>query len=150
MAPDLPDLKDAVVQSLQQLVPQQTFGLVAFETATSVFNPVLVPATPSNVTAAIAWVQALQALGVSCMADAAVTGINMLNTSPHLIRRLFVVSDGVPNCPAGPETLLQIAAVNIQQIPIDTFGLGGGASGSGAMFLQELADQNNGLFFAIP
>lgn len=148
MAANLNNLKAEIVASLQQLVPQQTFGIVAFESGIIAFSSILMPATASSVTAATNWVQGLQAGGASCMAPAALNSVSLLNSSQDPLRRLFLVSDGLPNCPAARETLVAIANANSQQIPIDTFGYS--TEHTAVQFLQDLAAQNGGQFFSVP
>ncbi|MGE3166961.1 MAG: VWA domain-containing protein [Planctomycetota bacterium] len=141
----LATLKQELTMAIQSLQPNQRFGIVGFSSSLTVFQTVVVPATATNQQSAIAWVQSLTATGSTCTAPGGVRALEIANASPDVLRRVILVTDGVPNCPGIAETLAAIAAANTQGIPIDGIYLAGDALG--VAFLQQLVSENGGQFY---
>ncbi|MGE3163492.1 MAG: VWA domain-containing protein [Planctomycetota bacterium] len=140
----LATLKQEVTSAISTLTNRAELGLVAFEDSQISWQSVPVKATVSNKASATAWVQALTTGGLTCMAPAAVTTINICNQSRLRHKSVIIVSDGVPNCPNCGETVTAVTSANWQRNPVNTLFIGADAGGSACM--QQIASANGGSF----
>lgn len=143
----LETMKQEVVNAVQALSPGQQFGIVTFASETTSFRTTLVPASVANRVEAVAWVQALQPGGATCLAPAGVVAVQLMNASQSMSRRVILVTDGVPNCPGPADTIAAILSANFQQVPIDVFFIG--AETAGSAFGQQLATSTGGQFYQV-
>lgn len=147
--PPIQTLKQEVTQAINSLSRNAEFGLVAFGSTHETFPqpPMPVRANPSSKAAALAWVQARVAEGVTCMGAAGVTCVNMSNQCRKRNKTMIMLSDGEPNCPGCSSEIGDITQANFQRTPINTLFIGTGTSG--AQCMQSLASQNGGSFTQI-
>ena len=137
-------VREAVRYCLQQLRPQDRFGLVQFNTRVRVFRPQLVPATPQNIQAALQYVDSLQARGGTAMAQALQRSLQMLQgDSSTRVKMIFFSTDGYPTIGLrDPDRLLeQVRKANTQQVRVFVFGQGVDIN---TRLLDLLAWQNQG------
>lgn len=146
-------MREEVIQAINLLSQRAEFGLVAFSTDTIVWSTMPIKATAAAKQSAIAWVQMLNANGMTCIAPAGVTTIGISNQSNKSHKQMIFVSDGIPYCSGGPgyaeEALQVITETNWQRTPINTLFISGdnGGQGYGEQFMQTLAAMNNGTFY---
>ena len=144
---EIQQLKQEFSQTLNSLSSQAEFGVVAFSEGHISWNPAPQKANPANKGSATAWVQSLQAAGWTCLGPAAVETINIANQSNKQMKQILVLSDGEPYCNGSNtsnQVLNDVSAANWQQIPVNTIYIA--SDSGGIMFMQQLANQNNGTF----
>jgi hypothetical protein len=139
----LDDLVAEVSTAIAGLAPEQQFSIVAFGSSTTVFSSALLPADPANVSDALVWLQLLTPQGGTCLADAGVASLGILQGSTAT-PALFVTADGEPNCPGPTATLSAITGANGTGIPIHAIYVESDAGG--IAFMQQLAVMNGGTF----
>ena len=145
---EIATMKIAVTSALQQLSPMNQFSIVAFSDNNLVFSANLVDATPSNVTMGVDWVNALAAVGGTCMLNALEVAVSIAEQSAGN-SSVILVGDGVESC-ASPgvsgiqATVDYIATFNLIPIPIHTFYVS--ASPVGVPLYQLIADTFGGVF----
>ena len=135
------------MQSIQSLSQRAEFSLVAFSSNEVVWSPTPRRASPAAKSAAIAWLQSLQAEGWTCLAPAGITTVEIANLSTKRLRQILLLSDGVPLCfevDTSAECLTDITAANYQHIPINTLYIS--SDSAGVSFMQQLAAMNGGTF----
>jgi len=137
-------LKSEFTEAVQSLTEASEFSVVAFSTGHIAWSPIPKRANAQNRIGASAWVQALQADGATCLADAAITTINISNLSDKDYKNILVLSDGVPTCPGPIETIALVTGANWQRTPINTIYIG--IDADGIPFMQSLAAANQGEF----
>lgn len=137
-------LKQEVTAAINSLTGQAEMGFVSFSDGHTAWAELPVKATVAQKGSAIAWVQQLQASGLTCMAPAAVKAVQISNMSRKRDKSIILISDGSPNCPACPETITAITGANWQQTAVNTLFIGAEATGAGCM--QQIASANFGSF----
>ncbi len=134
-------LKSEVTSAIQSLSRNSDFGLVAFSSSTTEWQPRPHRATPSKKVAAMAWVESLIAAGGTYIGPAGMRSLNLCWQSTKASKVIIVVGDGRPVDNA--EALQVITASNYERTPINTILI---ADTAGLPFMQSLALQNHGQF----
>ena len=145
---EIEQLKQEFTQSIHSLSSQAEFGVVAFSSGHTVWNPTPQRANIANKASAAAWVLALNAAGWTCLGPAGVDTLNIANQSSKQMKQVLILSDGEPYCDGANtanQCLLDIGGANWQNIPINTIYIA--TDNGGIAFMQQLAAMNNGTFF---
>ncbi|MCI0652754.1 MAG: VWA domain-containing protein [Planctomycetes bacterium] len=137
-------LKEEMTSSISSLSHRAEFGIVAFSTLAVAFSDKPSRATINNKSQAIAWVQALEASGLTRMLDGALILLPVAEQSRKKHRVIIVLSDGLPNGPGPEETLSGILAANDESIPMNTILIGAGPEA--VAFMTDLAAATGGKF----
>ena len=141
------DLKQEMAGAILSLSPAAEFSLVAFSSNTVVWSPTPRPARLPEKTAALTWVNSLQADGWTCLAPAAIQTLQICNLSSKQHRQVLILSDGAPYCDGidtSTQALTEITMANWQMVPIHTIFIG--TETEGIDFMQTLAAMNQGSF----
>lgn len=141
-------LKAETTAAIQSLSEQSEFSIVAFGSTSIAWSPFPKTANAGNRADASLWVQALSAVGSTCLVLGGVEAIQISNLSQKGQKQILVLSDGVPGCSMGSggaaETLTVLTAANWQHTPINTIYIS--SDSAGVTFMQQLAAQNGGVF----
>jgi len=137
-------LKAEVASALSELSESSEFAIVAFSGDTQVHSPVPLPATPSGISGAHSWVQALVPYGPTHMLGAAAELLTIAQLSTKEHRSVIAVGDGLPNGPGPAETLAGILILDSEGLPFHTILIG--FSEGAAQFMSELASSTGGTF----
>ena len=113
---ELEFLKLAIVACIQQLSPDQEFGLTAFS-PTTVWSPVPLAATDANKASAMAWLDNLESSGPACNEAALLASLDVLGQGAGSDPALIVVGKVTP-CGNHPQILANVAAANTEDVPI--------------------------------
>ena len=131
-----------VNSAILQLSDSQLFGVVSFADDISSFSPELLPGTVTNKTLATEWVLGMVPLGATCLEEAMMTALDLVNTTTGCSPVIIAVSDGVPFCNGvaanANEVLLNITAANTGNVPI--YGIFLGTDVGGLTFMETLTD----------
>jgi Ca-activated chloride channel family protein len=134
--------KGALRYVLQNLNPDDRFGVLSFSDTTASLYPSLSPATPDAVTATCAWVDGIRASGGTDLDLALIRALGMFEDSGRL-RFLILLTDGEPT--VGETNPVRIAAhalaTNEAGTRLFTFGVGYDVN---AVLLDQLALENHG------
>ncbi len=117
--------KGALRDALAGLNPGDRFHLVRFATDAEAFREGPVPATPGNVEAARAWIDAFEARGGTNLGDALQRALAVPG-EPGRLTMLFLLTDGLPTVGTIEEqTLLaEVRQRNVARARIFVFGVG--------------------------
>jgi hypothetical protein len=143
-------LKAETVQAIQQLSLRTEFAVVFYSSNLTVWPMSEMPAraTPSNKSAATAWVQTTPYQGTTCMTSGAVKTIEIANRSDKRRRQILMLGDGEPYCPGSGDSassvLSEIATANYERVVINTFYIS--EDSGGVQLFQDIAAQNGGTF----
>ena len=138
---------------LATLNPNDRVGVIAFSSGVSVpfgcYSTALAAAIPANIASLQSFVNSLLPNGGTMYAGALSAALAMLRNAPGTANRTQVVlfaTDGEPN-DSTSSIMNAIATYNSNKsIRIFTFGIAIAAS----TILQQIADQNNGVFVPLP
>jgi len=138
----LVQVKEAILEFLKLLNPQDYFNIITFGTFVNQFEEDLVPASFMNVDAAKDYVFQLYALGLTNIDEALTTSLNQTyqeDTSNNLI----FLTDGKPTWgETNTEIILNnVESLNTEDVRIFSFGVGEEISKS---FLYDLSAENHG------
>ncbi len=133
--------KRALKYLVNALNPNDHFSVVQFNTDVDAFKTSLVPATPENKKAALAFIEDMEAAGGTNIGDALKTSASMLGTSKERPSYLVLMTDGEPTVgETGLEGLLK-AVDPKKDIRLFDFGIGYDVN---TKLLNKLADNNHG------
>jgi len=134
--------KGAAKFCLQSLDPRDRFNLICFSTDARHFRDTLVQATPENVKAALAFVQAQEALGGTNIHEALLKAVKSLDSRDRVGITLFL-TDGIPTIDVidKNQILKAVKKNNNERNRIFVFGVG---SDVNTHLLDNLAEQNRG------
>lgn len=132
-------------KSISGLSPNMRFNVVAYACAVKSWQPGLVPASPANKTAAIAWTAALLPYGGTATGPATALALN-----DKQCQAIALLTDGTPNCGADdpPGHRKMINAANSQRATISVFGVD--ATGQWRLFCLEVAGDSGGSYYDVP
>jgi Ca-activated chloride channel family protein len=140
-------LKQALLEFLEQLRPDDEFNIVLFSTGIQSFKEDFVPVNQENLNKAKTFVQAIGAAGLTNIEQAFDVALEHDFSQGHANAIVFL-TDGYPTW--GTTDLQQILErVNAEcpnHVRIFTFGIGGEVSEA---LLSQLASQNGGTFYQI-
>lgn len=140
-------LRDEMTSSIQQLSRYAEFSMVKFSTGNVAWSENPRKGTPANKASAIVWVQAIQAVGWTCLAPAGVKTLEIANRCSKRRVSVLILGDGMPNCngvDTSAQCLSDITAANYKRLPVHTLFIS--VSTSGTAFFQSLAAMNGGTF----
>ena len=139
-------LKQEMAEVLTAISQRVEFSIVAFSADTIYWNLTPQAATIPGKVSAIAWVQGIDAGGMTLMAPALTRIIEISNLSRRKSKQIILLSDGEPS--DGKETVLGAARrTNRERTPINTILIS--RSGSAARFFRQLATEHGGTFTKI-
>lgn len=142
-------LKNEVSSALLQLSPTHEFSLVRFNQTYSLFSGTLLPAEPSNVAQAVAWVQTLTPSGSTCLIPAVGAALDFFGSGPD--GGVILVADGIPQCTGAgttpAEVVAEITPLNPLAVPIHAFYVPGDPTA--AAILMAIADAFGGVYVDI-
>jgi Ca-activated chloride channel family protein len=127
---------------LQSLDPRDRFNLICFSTDARHFRDSLIQATPENVKAALAFIEAQEALGGTNIHEALLKAVKSLDSRDRVGITLFL-TDGIPTIDVIDKTqiLTAVKKQNSERNRIFVFGVG---SDVNTHLLDNLAEQNRG------
>src|SRR5262249_5546172 len=137
--------RNALKYCLNNLGPDDRFGLMNFATTVNKYNDRLQPATKENLEHARKWVEELEATGGTAINDALQTALGMRPDDQS--GRTFTIvffTDGRPTIGEtdAEKILRNVAARNTSSTRIFTFGVGDDVNAS---MLDRLADESRAL-----
>lgn len=147
---ELVELQSQVSQAIDQLSPDQELGLCAFSSNTVLWSATPLPATQANKDSAIAWVNALNPSGWTCMLAGLLNAVSVANQSTSEHRVIVLFGDGFPVCNGASqanEVLAEIPAANVENIPIHCMYLY--SDTDTLLFFEDLAEVSGGMFLPI-
>jgi hypothetical protein len=132
-------------KSISGLSPNVRFNVVAYACAVKSWKPGLVPASPANKTAAIAWTGTLQPAGGTGTGPATALALNYKECLA-----VALLTDGTPNCGAVDTSghRRMISAANTQRATISVFGVD--AKGEWREFCLQVAGDSGGSYYDVP
>lgn len=139
-------LKHEVSTAVQSLSRRAEFSLVSFNQNFTEWSPTPRRATADAKAAAVQWIEELVPISWTCLAPAGVRTLAISQSSRKRGKIVLVVGDGQPMCDGSDTSDLCLSAfqaANWERTPVHTLFIG---SGTGALFMQELARQNQGHF----
>src|SRR5262249_55331326 len=136
--------QEALKQALSELRPADTFDVIIFGATVDALSPVLLPASPDNISEANAFIDNIRLRSGTNISGALEAGLSLEGTT-----HLFLLSDGEP-AGAGLQDPDQIRALvrelNTRKVQINTLALGLGEQFRGMALLKALADDNHGKY----
>ncbi|MCX7590253.1 MAG: VIT domain-containing protein [Kiritimatiellae bacterium] len=133
----LAEAKQALVQALCLLRPEDRFNIVRFDEHFFAMAENLVPADPGKIATAILYVESLVAMGGTEMTAALTHALDMVSSSTR-DPSLFVFTDG---CIAGESELLSHVRAKLGNARIFVFGMGSAPS---TYLVEALAKSGRG------
>ncbi|HLW65501.1 MAG TPA: VIT domain-containing protein [Gemmataceae bacterium] len=132
--------RKALKYCLQNLNPQDRFGLMNFSTTVTRYRDNLVDANSEQIDHAKQWVDKLQARGGTAIQDALNAAIDMRTKDENRNFTIVFFTDGEPTIgETNPDKIVkEVSARNSANTRIFTFGVGDDVN---ATFLDQLADQ---------
>jgi Ca-activated chloride channel family protein len=132
--------RKALKYCLQNLNPQDRFGLMNFSTTVTRYRDDLVAANTEQIDHAKQWVDKLQARGGTAIQDALNAAIDMRSKDESRNFTIVFFTDGEPTIgETNPEKIVkEVSTRNSANTRIFTFGVGDDVN---ATFLDQLADQ---------
>ncbi len=133
--------KKALKYIVEALSPADKFSIVQFATDVESFKSQVVPATPENKKAAVAFIDDLEARGGTNISDAMHTGLTMLNQVSERPAYVVLMTDGEPTVgETNVATLLKSIAPK-RDTRIFDFGVGYDVN---TKLLNKLAEDHHG------
>lgn len=133
--------KKALKYIVEALSPADKFSIVQFATDVESFKTQVVPATPENKKAAVAFIDDLEARGGTNISDAMHTGLTMLNQVSERPAYVVLMTDGEPTVgETNVATLLKSIAPK-RDTRIFDFGVGYDVN---TKLLNKLAEDHHG------
>ncbi|MBS1952719.1 MAG: VWA domain-containing protein [Cyanobacteria bacterium SZAS-4] len=133
--------KKALKYIVEALSPADKFSIVQFSTDVESFKTQVVPATPENKKAAVAFIDDLEARGGTNISDALHTGLTMLNQVSERPAYVVLMTDGEPTVgETNVATLLKSIAPK-RDTRIFDFGVGYDVN---TKLLNKLAEDHHG------
>jgi hypothetical protein len=145
-------IRAEIESSVNQLSENSEFSLVAFNSQTYVWSYVMKDASAGNKAGANAWMATLVPAEVHCIVPAALTALNISQTSDREHKQYVLCGAREPYCngSSGPAyvaaALLQITGANYENTPIHTVYFETTFYFGEQAFYQQLAGMNNGTF----
>ena len=136
--------RNALKYCLENLSPDDRFGLMNFATTVNKYTETLQPATSSNVAAARKWVEALEATGGTAINDAlAAAFLDMHQRRDAASFTVVFFTDGRPTIgeTSSEKILSNVAKKNTANTRIFTFGVGDDVNAS---MLDAMAENSRG------
>jgi uncharacterized protein with von Willebrand factor type A (vWA) domain len=146
----LPKAKKQLILSIKGLSENASFTVIFFGSKIKKWQDNLVPASEFNKNRAISYINQMKAKGGTNMSDAIEEAFNIIGTGTNTssqVETIFLLTDGAPT--RGKTTkrdsiIAKTAEWNqLRQVRINTIGLGDDCK---VEFLNELANENNGIF----
>ncbi len=138
-------LMGEMCHALLELSHRSEFTMVAFSSNYLVWREHAAQGISENQAAAMAWVQSLNAGGITCLMEAGVKTVQISNNCAKRNKQIIMLSDGQPNCDTTPEECIDaITGANYQRTPINTIYISNDTQGQN--FMRSLASANNGTF----
>ncbi len=140
-------LKRETTESVNQLSRFSEFSLVSFASNVDVWSEEPRKASLSYKASAITWVQAMVAIGSTCLSSAGVRTLEVANRCSKRRVCVLILGDGLPGCLGGDSAAISLANItfaNYKRLPIHTFFIS--SSTGGIAFFQSLAAANGGTF----
>jgi Mg-chelatase subunit ChlD len=139
----LQQAKEALRFGLKQTLKESDrFNIIAFESLIRTMTPTMLPATPSNISQALDFVDNLKVQGGTNINDALVTAMQMFeaNGRPH---NLVFLTDGEPSASiSDPQQIAaNVKAANRHRAHLFAFGVGSNVNN---LLLEKLASDNRG------
>jgi hypothetical protein len=133
----------ALKQALTELMPYDSFDIIAFDESVHQFSREMKPASFRNRLNAFAYVDALPLGSGTDLSDGLEAAFSIEG-----VTQIFVLSDGEPNRGISDFTQLLslLRILNARRIPIHTLALGLGEQFNGVQLLKAIAQQNRGTF----
>ncbi len=138
--PKIDQAKKALKYCLQNLGPNDRFGMLQFATAVNKYRDRLLDANAEQVGEAVKWVDKLGATGGTAINDALAAALAMRTNEPGRTFTVVFFTDGQPTIgETNPDKILKnVAAKNTANTRIFTLGVGDDVN---ATMLDQLADQ---------
>lgn len=138
--PGLDDVKDQIIDALQQLSPANQFSLVRFSDSYYPYAWTLLSASPDNVADATAWLNSTQPDGgTTDLVEATILAIELAGYSQGS-SSVFLIGDGDQQ--VFVDEAAEISANNPDQIPVHCFHLG---STLGLSTFEQIAAATGGM-----
>jgi Ca-activated chloride channel homolog len=133
--------KKALKYIVEALSPADKFSIVQFSTDVESFKPQVVPATPENKKAAVAFIDELEARGGTNISDAMHTGLTMLNQVSERPAYVVLMTDGEPTVGETNVSALLKSIAPKRDTRIFDFGVGYDVN---TKLLNRLAEDHHG------
>lgn len=133
--------KKALKYIVEALSPADKFSIVQFATDVESFKTQVVPATPENKKAAVAFIDDLEARGGTNISDAMHTGLTMLNQVSERPAYVVLMTDGEPTVGETNVTALLKSIAPKRDTRIFDFGVGYDVN---TKLLNKLAEDHHG------
>ncbi len=133
--------KKALKYIVEALTPADKFSIVQFSTDVDSFKSQVVPATPENKKAAVAFIDDLEARGGTNISDALHTGLTMLNQVSDRPAYVVLMTDGEPTVGETNITSLLKSIAPKRDTRIFDFGVGYDVN---TKLLNRLAEDHHG------
>ena len=136
--------RSALKYCLENLTPNDRFGLMNFATTVNMYSANLLPATKDNLAAARKWVENLEATGGTAIDDAMTTALGMRPTDEARPFTIVFFTDGRPTIgETNSEKILgNVAKKNTANTRIFTFGVGDDVN---ATMLDAMAENSRAI-----
>lgn len=141
-------IRAEVTIAIGQLSDQSMFDLVAFNSTSFTWSPMVQPANPANRGGAIGWMNTLTPVESHCLVEAAVTALGISQAADSQFKQVVLCGARTPSCAGGgiSGALLAITSANYENTPLHTIYFTTSNYSGEQSFYQQLAAMNGGTY----
>jgi hypothetical protein len=137
-------IRAELTAAISQLSDQSKFDLVAFNSTSFAWNPMVQAANAGNRASAVAWMNTLTPVESHNIADAAVTALGISQASDSNHKQMVLCGARAPI--DIPDALITITSANYESTPLHTIYFSTPFYYGEEAFYQELSAMNGGTF----
>ncbi|MCK4717393.1 MAG: VWA domain-containing protein, partial [Thermoplasmata archaeon] len=141
-------LKQAFAEIVDQLLPEDRFNIVLFDSAISQYSTELIGVSQENKSDAVDYINEIMAGGSTNINDAMLTALDMFETSETTVPIIVMLTDGLPTAGTTNTEAIRENVLDANTASVAIFSLGFGYN-LDFDFLKAMSLENNGIALRI-